>query len=104
LAVAYLEDVGYKIICRNFRLKLGELDIIAEKETTLYGIEVKYRKSIDDDFHPLQGMTQRKFLKMHSAMNAFLSSNFQFASHSISFCLLTVDQKGKVDFYSELSN
>ncbi|MCC5813326.1 MAG: YraN family protein [Leptospira sp.] len=99
-----MEENGYSIIKRNFRLKLGELDIIAKKETILYGIEVKYRKNIDDDFHPLRGMTQHKFRKMKSAMNAFLSSNSEFASHSISFCLLTVDQKGKVDFYSELSN
>lgn len=39
----YLENLGYKIIERNFRSKLGEIDIVALDGNTLVFIEVKSR-------------------------------------------------------------
>lgn len=45
LAFGYLKKLGYKIIDRNFRIRGGEIDIIAiDKETVVY-IEVKTRSS-----------------------------------------------------------
>jgi Holliday junction resolvase-like predicted endonuclease len=42
LACGYLEKNGYKIISRNYRMKFGELDIIAESpDKTLVFFEVK---------------------------------------------------------------
>ena len=41
LAVRYLEQNGYKIIERNYTRKWGEIDIIAEKDDTVYFFEVK---------------------------------------------------------------
>ncbi len=43
-AVQYLEQQGYRILERNFRTNLGELDIIAEHEGYLVFIEVRSRK------------------------------------------------------------
>lgn len=45
LAVKYLADNGYNIIMRNFRCKMGEIDIVAVDSEVLCFIEVKYRKS-----------------------------------------------------------
>lgn len=39
----YLEKHNYKIICQNYRTKIGEIDIIAKNENYLCFIEVKYR-------------------------------------------------------------
>lgn len=44
-AVAYLEKIGYRIVERNWRVKAGEVDIIAEKDNVMYFVEVKYRKN-----------------------------------------------------------
>ncbi len=44
-AVLLLECKDYKIIGRNFRCKLGEIDIIAEKDGILVFVEVKARWS-----------------------------------------------------------
>lgn len=44
-AVRYLEQAGYEVIERNFRCKLGEIDIIAKDHCYLVFIEVKYRSS-----------------------------------------------------------
>ena len=47
LACEHLEDCGMKIISRNYRVKIGEIDIIAKDENILVFIEVKYRKNTD---------------------------------------------------------
>ena len=46
LAVCYLTLKGYKIIKRNFLVKGGELDIIAEKKGEIIIAEVKTRKDL----------------------------------------------------------
>ncbi|MFA9378973.1 MAG: YraN family protein [Lachnotalea sp.] len=43
IAIAYLKSEGYKIIEQNFRCKIGEIDIIANKDGYVRFIEVKYR-------------------------------------------------------------
>jgi len=45
LAAGFLKKNGYKIICRNYRVKLGEVDIIAEDKDVVCFIEVKTRLS-----------------------------------------------------------
>ena len=40
-----IQKSGYKIIARNFLCKMGEIDIITQKNGVLIFIEVKYRKS-----------------------------------------------------------
>lgn len=45
LACLYLQKNGYKILKRNFRSRLGEIDIIALEEQTVVFIEVKTRFS-----------------------------------------------------------
>jgi len=44
-AARYLSGQGYRILERNFRCRLGEIDLIAEEQGTLVFIEVKYRRS-----------------------------------------------------------
>ena len=43
MAARHLRDQGYKIIIRNFRCELGEIDIIARDGKTLVFVEVKTR-------------------------------------------------------------
>ncbi len=45
IAARYLKDQGYKIIARNFRIRGGEIDIIAVDSDVLAFIEVKTRTS-----------------------------------------------------------
>lgn len=42
-AVDYLKKNGHKIICRNYKCKIGEIDIIAKKGKKLTFVEVKAR-------------------------------------------------------------
>lgn len=45
LAVNLLQKKGYRILEKNFRSKLGEIDIIALEDNTLVFVEVKTRWS-----------------------------------------------------------
>ena len=45
LAAEYLENIGYKIIERNFLCRQGEIDIIAKDKDEYVFIEVKTRSS-----------------------------------------------------------
>jgi putative endonuclease len=46
LAVVFLLERGYRILHRNWRLKTGEIDIIAEYSGSLVFCEVKSRSSM----------------------------------------------------------
>lgn len=59
LAAKLLEINGYRVITRNFRCKLGEVDIIAEKDEYIVFVEVKYRKSIKNGF-PMEAVNYKK--------------------------------------------
>jgi len=45
LAVRHLRRLGYRIICRNYRSPLGEIDIIARHRGVLVFVEVKSRST-----------------------------------------------------------
>ena len=41
----HLSENGYEILCRNYTIKGGEIDIIARKENVVAFVEVKTRKT-----------------------------------------------------------
>ena len=43
IAARYLKSLGYRILERNYRVRYGEIDIIAEQGTDLVFVEVKTR-------------------------------------------------------------
>jgi putative endonuclease len=46
LAALYLEKKGYTVRTRNYRMRLGEVDLICEDGETLVFVEVKARTSL----------------------------------------------------------
>jgi putative endonuclease len=59
----FLEANGYQIISRNFRCRLGEIDLIAKEEGYLCFIEVKYR-SDDRTGNPAEAITPTKIRRI----------------------------------------
>lgn len=63
LAVKFLKNKGYKIVSRNFKTPIGEVDIIAEDGKTIVFVEVKTRS--DDSFgRPFEAVNHRKREKL----------------------------------------
>jgi putative endonuclease len=73
-AVGFLRDNGYKILVRNYKTKLGEIDIVAKDKDTLAFIEVKTRKS-DRFGAPLESVIKFKQRQISKATLAFLKEN-----------------------------
>ena len=59
LACEYLTRHGYQILCRNFRCRQGEIDIIARDGEYLVFCEVKYRNGSSGG-HPLEAVDVKK--------------------------------------------
>ena len=45
LAAKFLKRKGYKIVQRNYRCRLGEIDIIAEQDRSIIFVEVRSKQS-----------------------------------------------------------
>jgi putative endonuclease len=63
IAADYLMESGYHIQVRNFRCRLGEIDLIAQNEGYLCFIEVKYRSSTVHGF-PSEAVDKRKMMRI----------------------------------------
>jgi len=63
LAERYLRRQGYKILERNFRTRLGEIDIIAKDGRTICFIEVKARRS-NFSGTPFEAVSRSKQIKL----------------------------------------
>jgi putative endonuclease len=74
VAARYLEAQGYQIVARNFRWRLGELDIVARQGDVLVFVEVKsqYRGGFGD---PETWVTPKKQRQVSLAARRFLQVN-----------------------------
>ncbi len=71
LAAGYLERNDYQIRERNYRVRIGELDIIAEKDGTLVFVEVKTRRSLHCGT-PAESVSRYKQKKIIQVAQIFL--------------------------------
>jgi putative endonuclease len=63
LAVEYLRTLGYTIVRRNYRCRIGEIDIVARDKDVFCFIEVKARAT-DLNGSALEQVTERKQKKL----------------------------------------
>lgn len=62
-ASRYLLAKGYKILDRNYRSRIGEIDIVAIKDELLIFIEVKARTTMNYGY-PYEAVNRRKRAKI----------------------------------------
>lgn len=87
-AAVFLRNKGYKILRTNYRVKFGEIDIIAEDRQAICFIEVKSR--VDCSLgHPKEALTPRKQDKISRAALAYLKEN-RLLNHSARFDVLSI--------------
>ncbi|MFC1704235.1 YraN family protein [Candidatus Omnitrophota bacterium] len=74
LAVEHLTKLGYRIIEKNFRSRLGEIDIIAKQKNTICFIEVKTRSDLKKGY-PQEAITKRKQHHLTRVALGYLKEN-----------------------------
>ena len=82
IAVKFLVKHGFSILDRNYTKKWGEIDIIAEKASKLYFVEVKSVSSADaialadrretDDYRPEDSMHPWKLKRLSRTIQVYL--------------------------------
>ena len=74
-AVKYLDSLGWTVVDRNWRCKLGELDIICvDDAATLVFVEVKTRAGLGFG-SPLESITRNKLLTLRSLAGEWLQEH-----------------------------
>jgi len=76
LAERHLKKLGYQIIERNYRNKLGEIDLIARENGALVFVEVKTRRS-DRYGSPRLAITPQKQRKLSMTALTYLKQTRQ---------------------------
>ncbi|MEA1909839.1 MAG: YraN family protein [Patescibacteria group bacterium] len=71
LAAKYLRIKGFKITKTGFRTYVGEIDIVAEKNSNLYFVEVKTRSSLNFG-RPSEAVNYRKQNKIKEVAKEYL--------------------------------
>lgn len=63
LAARYLQGQGYRVLDRNWRCRIGEIDLVIERAGALAVVEVKTRSSIAFG-HPFEAITPAKAARL----------------------------------------
>lgn len=75
----YLEKKGYRILKRNFRIKGGEIDIIAEKDGIIVFTEVKTRAPdpLVNGFEAITAAKKKRIIKASEIYSMRYPHDFQ---------------------------
>lgn len=73
-AADHLRQHGFKIVAQNWRTRLCEIDIIAQKAKVIYFVEVKYR-STGAQGSGLDYITPRKLKQMRFAAESWVHAH-----------------------------
>lgn len=86
IASKYLENKGFKVICRNYLKKYGEIDIVAEKGKITHFIEVKsvsYENKpgnvsrVTDSHRPEDNIHPQKLKRLSRTIQAYLFEKYK---------------------------
>jgi putative endonuclease len=92
LAVAHLRKKGYKLIERNYRTRVGEIDVIAKHKGRIVFIEVKTRRT-GRYGDPKSAVTLKKQRKISMVALAYLKKHYSLQTPA-RFDVVTVRSDG----------
>ena len=94
-AADYLIENGYRILEKNYRIRTGEIDLIAESEREIVFCEVKYRRSAPAAA-ALSAVDLRKQRKIIRTAQYYLMKHPAYSSRSIRFDVIGITGTGHI--------
>lgn len=91
-AELYLSERGYTVLARNFRSRIGEIDIIAEKDDRIVFVEVKnwaYLDSGDLEY----AIDRRKQQRILATSRYYLQAHPELQNRRFGFDVILVSPK-----------
>jgi putative endonuclease len=92
-AVSYLESKGWKVLARNFRVRVGEIDIIARQGDIVAFVEVKSWESVPRE-DLARSVGPRKRSRIARAARLFLSRRPDLAEAHLRFDIVFLGGEG----------
>jgi len=105
LAINFLKSHSFSVLEKNFRSRLGEIDIIAKKNNSLYFIEVKTRSNTNYG-KPFESVDKRKIYHIKKAAQFYLLKN-NFGEYKLKvavFSILIEGDKVDVKFWDDIES
>ncbi|HUR40665.1 MAG TPA: YraN family protein [Verrucomicrobiae bacterium] len=99
-ALSFLQAQGLKLIARNWRCKLGELDLVLADADTVVIAEVRSRRRSDYG-SAAETVDWRKQAKLVRATRVLLAARPELAERPLRFDLVTLDGDGAVEWLRE---
>ncbi|HPF08504.1 MAG: YraN family protein [Candidatus Cloacimonetes bacterium] len=98
LAAKYLERQGYRLVCRNYRCRQGEIDLIVEKDQQLIFVEVKTR-SYHSISAAVENISFKKKQRISRTAYLYLKQNPQYGKYNTRFdAIIILRDKGQDSF------
>lgn len=88
----YLEGLGHKIVARNFKTKICEIDVVSIHGDTIYFTEVKTRKNGEG----LAAIDKKKLEKMKLGVEVFLKFRPEYKKYNPLLAAASVDGDWRV--------
>lgn len=103
IAEKWLEKRGFTCLCRNYYSRYGEIDLICEKDKTLYFVEVKYRRSLYYG-NAINLLNKGKVSRMRQTASKYISENYKaFIKYKLSYIgILEMDSKIEYTWIEDL--
>lgn len=102
-AARYLRDNDYDIIAANYRCRMGEIDIIAEKDGTVSFVEVKTRNE-NPMFAPMEAVDSQKQRKLIAAAQVYMREIKEELPSEFDVIEVTLDEKFKLIKMNHIKN
>lgn len=100
-AATYLRGKGFEVIGQNWRTRWCEIDLIASKDSLIYFVEVKYRRSTDWG-SGLEYITPKKLQQMDVAARFWVASHNGIGDYRLSAIELTDDPPQVTEWVEEI--
>lgn len=90
LALAYLERRRLRLVCKNYRSRFGEIDLIMDDAENIVFVEVRYRNH-DGRLHPAETIDERKQDKLIRTGHSFVQRHqARYPRHDYRFDVIAV--------------